>query len=357
MEIYQQKNNIREKADNFIEELKNALSEAEDKDREGIVQKYYEKALASKYSYLCYVFAKDFQDYLNKFQTRKLGNIVLKSGDIPLNYEFSRNVWLADKDEHLLLLLESGNDLYINAFMEFVEGANVGMYLEYVAETKRACDNIEAIRKYYYSNEDISANVRAVAKRGSVYENFEVILMLESAMTIENQKMIARRGDVNDNIAIIQCNPYDLKMHAKVVAKKGTPEACHDFILSAIDEYQEFLIEEDIEPCIRKILASKNIQCIFNIAISLEPQNLEEYAKIIVESKDLLFNFLAYENWPDKSEEALQGFKKVVQSYPRKEVEQIGMFKLELDHKTMHGVASKYYDNQVNKNNDGDENE
>ena len=37
MEIYQQKNNIREKADNFIVELKNALSEAEDKDREGIV--------------------------------------------------------------------------------------------------------------------------------------------------------------------------------------------------------------------------------------------------------------------------------------------------------------------------------
>ena len=47
----------------------------------------------------------------------------------------------------------------------------------------------------------------------------------------------------------------------------------------------------------------------------------------------------------------------IVQSYPRKEMEQIGMFKLELDHKTMHGVASKYYDNQVNKNNDGEENE
>ncbi len=352
MEIYQQKNNIREKADNFIVELKNALSEAEDKDREGIVQKYYEKALASKYSYLCYVFAKDFQDYLNKFQTRKLGNIVLKSGDIPLNYEFSRNVWLADKDEHLLLLLESGNDLYINAFMEFVEGANVDLYLDYVAKTKRAQDNIEAIRKYYYNSENIYANIKAVAQRGSVYENFEVILMLESTMTIENQKMIARRGDVNDNIAIIQCNPHDLKMHAKVVAKKGSAEDCHDFILSAVDQYQEFLNEEDIEPCTSKILASNNMQCIFDIAIALEPQNLEEFAQKIVESKDLLYNFLSYENWPDQSEKALQGFKEVVQGIPRKELEQLGMFKLGLDYKTMYGVASKYYNRQDGENDD-----
>ena len=49
MEIYQQKNNIREKADNFIEELKNALSEAEDKDREGIVQSYPRKEVEQRH--------------------------------------------------------------------------------------------------------------------------------------------------------------------------------------------------------------------------------------------------------------------------------------------------------------------
>lgn len=352
MELYQDKNKIREKADYFIVELKNALSEAEDKDKEGILQKYFEKALSSGHPYLCYVFAKEFQDFLNKFQTRRLGNVILQSGDVPLNYQFSRDVALADIDKHLLVLLESGNDLYVQAFMQFVQDANVDLYLDYVAKTKRAQDNIEAIRKYYYNSENIYANIKAVAQRGSVYENFELIFMLDKTMTRENQKMIAKHGSVDDNIAIVQCDPCDLKLHAAVVAKKGSAEDCHDFILSAVDQYQEFLNEEDVQPCTSKILASNNMQCIFDIAIALEPQNLEEFAQKIVESKDLLYNFLSYENWPDQSEKALQGFKEVVQGIPRKEFEQLGMFKLGLDHKTMHGVASKYYNRQDSENDD-----
>lgn len=312
--------------------------------------KIYEKVLNTKNDYLCYLFAKQYCVILEKWEVRALGRVVAEGEDLKLNIDFAKEVDGADVDLHEKIILDSKNNVFIETFMREVEDADYQMYFDHLYIYGSLKDNFNALIYYAAEDVDFSKNLHLIAEKGSIDFNLIVCAFYSSYMTKENQQAVLKRGSVFQNIDIINCEPSSLLDHAKMVAKQGSLQDSFKFVEEAVNVYGPYLDENQIEPCTSKILASKNLELIYKTANILQPYNLEEYANAIRESKDLFYNFLACENWPDPTER--KSFEKIVASYPIPQFKGMCIFMLKLDQNTVNNYVREYYHPEED---DGDE--
>lgn len=163
---------------------------------------------------------------------------------------------------------------------------------------------------------------------------------------LEHFASVVKEGPVFYVIPFLYAFPnFDANYFAQKMAKDGDAQQNFDFILG-VDCFVENYSYNDIKANVNSLIMSGDPGLNLEYVLVFKPKrNLEKHAKVIADSDDLLLNFLACENWPNRDPLELSIFTKVIHSHSIQELENRLIFNLRiLDKNFRKSIISKYFD-------------
>ena len=256
-------------------------------EKKSLVNEYYNKIINKKDEYLCFEFAKEYSRFLTKEKVNKIGNIILEKKNSYLSILFPK-YFKTENLEHFASVVKEGPVFYVIPFL------------------------------YAFPNFDANYFAQKMAKEGSAEQNLKYVLENDISFMLPHSIKIAKDGDAQQNF---------------------------DFILG-VDCFVENYSYNDIKANVNSLIMSGDPGLNLEYVLVFKPKrNLEKHAKVIADSDDLLLNFLACENWPNRDPLELSIFTKVIHSHSIQELENRLIFNLRiLDKNFRKSIISKYFD-------------